>query len=230
VARPAGSGDNVTVARKGKPSPVATSPVEEPPPEPSAAESIAATEPQLPAEPETAPTGPSKEESPSQGESAPAPLTEAEARTIVREYIERLRSDAETADQAFRELWEVRKDLIPALILEAENPQPSALKKLSILVLDRQRFVRIDEAQDKIVYSIPGMGNFRYDDVAAGPTRSGLGAKAVFRSFQKPFAVGVVLRAALVNRFRSADYPSGDAAADPIGWWQRFHEKVAAKL
>jgi hypothetical protein len=147
----------------------------------------------------------------------------------VRRYLQRLKSRPEEAEAAFRELWSVPKELIPALILETGNTEPSQLKELKVLVLDTKGFIRMDDKEGKLVYRMKGMGNFTYDDVAAGPVKSGLGLRVIVRNFSR-FPVGVVIRAALLNRFRSADYPPLDDRADPVHWWQSFYERALPAL
>jgi hypothetical protein len=147
----------------------------------------------------------------------------------IKEYLKRLSSSPEEAGEAFRELWEVPKDLIPQLILEVTNKDPSALKELQILVLEKRGIVRLGEEEGELHYVIPGMCNFEVDQVAAGPAKSGNGLKVILRN-KKGFPLGVVVRAALVNRFRSADHPALDDRADCLGWWQSFYDRMASRL
>lgn len=166
----------------------------------------------------------------------PAPVRSAEEiAEDVERCLERLRAAPEEAAGAFRELWSVEASWIPALIREVKNPAPSGLSELQILIPDREHFERgnlgVDAKGDGVVYDVPGMGVVEYDDIAFGPTKSGKSLKVVIRNFRgKRFTVGVVLRAALLNRFRSNDYPGGDHRLDPVGWWQSFYERVRARL
>ncbi|MGQ9591756.1 MAG: hypothetical protein ACUVYA_15840, partial [Planctomycetota bacterium] len=145
----------------------------------------------------------------------------------VGDYIRRLKADEDSARDAFVELWEVDADLIPELIEHVADPERSALREIAVLVLDTGGFFRRDPKDGAPIYRIPGLGSFELDDVAAGKVPAG--AKAVLRNFEK-FPVGVVVRAALVNRFRSRDYPSGDDRADVKGWWRRYYQRVRLKL
>ncbi|HVR76437.1 MAG TPA: hypothetical protein VMT52_19060 [Planctomycetota bacterium] len=166
----------------------------------------------------------------------PAPVRRAEeiAGDVAR-FLERLRAAPDEAAGAFRELWTIEASWIPALIREVRNPDPSGLSELQILITDRAHFEQgnlgVDVKGDGVVYDVPGMGVVEYDDIAFGPTKSGKGLRVVIRNFRgKRFTVGVVLRAALLNRFRSNDYPGGDHRLDPLGWWQNFYERVRARL
>jgi hypothetical protein len=152
----------------------------------------------------------------------------ASARDRATEYVLRLQSGPEAAAAAYRELWEVPRELIPQLILKVTREEPSSLKELKVLVLDRERLARIDDGGGSFTYDIPGLRNVKYDDIVIGEAPRG--AKVILRSLKKPFPVGVVLRTALLNRFQSADYPPSDDGRDPVRWWQKFHERVRARL
>jgi hypothetical protein len=143
--------------------------------------------------------------------------------------MERLTGDEAEASAAYRELWEVRADVIPALIQETISKRRSSLRELAILVLDTRTFVRVDEDRQMLVYTIPGLWDYRYEELAAGKALSGKAAKAILRD-REGFPVGVVIRAALVNRFRSLDYPSGSDQTDIVGWWRRYYERRKPKL
>ena len=144
----------------------------------------------------------------------------------MKEYLTRLQSGRD-AGEAFRELWEAPPEIIPELILQAGNPEPSGLHELTILVLDRKRFLSVDE-EGNVLYDIPGLRGIKYDDIVTGNAPRGL--KVVLRRLRQQFTVGAVIRAALINRFRSADVPAGNDAANPVRWWQEFHERVKGRL
>ncbi len=152
--------------------------------------------------------------------------TREEIRAEVEAYIRRLKADEDTALEAYRELWDVDKELIPELIEHTDDRDKSGLRELAVLVLDPKKFYRQDK-DGAPIYTIPGLGAFELDDIAAGKVRAG--AKAVIRNFER-FPVGVVVRAALVNRFRSSDYPSGDDQRDLKGWWRRYYQRVRPNL
>jgi hypothetical protein len=139
----------------------------------------------------------------------------------------RLQSNREAANEAYRELWEVPAALLPSLILEAGNDQPSRLADLTILVLDQKKFLSVDE-EGNCRYDIPGLRGVKYDDIVVGKAPRGL--KVVLRRVKKQFPVGVVIRAALINRFRSGDVPPGDDAVNPVRWWQQFYERMKGRL
>jgi hypothetical protein len=145
----------------------------------------------------------------------------------VADILIRLQATPEEAGKAYRQIWEAPRSLIPKLIPEVSNDAPSALRELTILVLDRD-FAQVDAKDNTVVYDIPGMGKIKYDDIVVGKAPRGL--KVLLRRLERPFPVGAVVRAGLINRFRSTDYPGGSDASDPVGWWQRFHDRVRAKL
>lgn len=238
-----------------EPKPVPEEPPGEPPGEPPVEEpaGIAAVgETDLPEEePEPTPEGPapsgedvaavpgpesteaasaSPELEPPDDEEEIPPLTPEEIHERVSEILERLAgADVTDAAAAYRRLWEVRADLIPSLILETTGKRRTSLREIAVLVLDTKRFVRLDEKRQMLVYAIPGMGDYRYEELAAGRALSGRAAKVVLRD-RDGFPVGVVIRAALVNRFRSLDYPSGGDQPDLVGWWRRYYERRKPKL
>jgi hypothetical protein len=228
-----------TVARTVKPTPAPTptpaEPDPSPPPPVPPVPSPVPPVPQTPPGTTDPPPPPPDRKDPEAGSGATEPvpkapmLTESDIRERVAEYLKRLRGDDKGAGEAFRELWEVRRELISSLILECDRRETTRLKELTVQVLDPKRFVRLDESEGRFVYDVPGLGRFAYDDVAAGETRTRKSVRAVFRS-RTGFPLGVVLRAALINRFRSTDYPSGSDKSDIVGWWQRYHSLVASKL
>lgn len=90
--------------------------------------------------------------------------------------------------------------------------------------------VRADD-EERLYYYVKGMGRFYFDDVATGPLRSGRGVRVEFRSFERPFSLGVVLRAALLYRFASEAYPDfPDEERDIVRWWREYYERSEAKL
>jgi len=145
----------------------------------------------------------------------------------VSDLLNRLRSTPEEAGKAYREIWEAPRGLIPKLIPEVANDQPSGLRELAVLVLDRN-FAQVDAKDGTVAYDIPGMGKVKYDDIVVGKAPRGL--KVILRRLEQPFPVGAAIRAGLLNRFRSTDYPGGSDVSDPVGWWQRFYDRVRAKL
>ena len=174
---------------------------------------------------------------------APRPTT-VHRREGVEKYLRRLQANPEVAAKAFRELWSVSRSLIPQLILEVENPNPTGLRELKILVMDMERLRRLrnvglnpdgeqvvltNERGENFVYDVPGMGKFSYNEISVGRARGGRSAKVVARSF-RGFPVGVVIRAALINRFRSSAYPAEDSRGHLRSWWQRFYQKQRSRL
>ena len=154
-------------------------------------------------------------------------LKRSRAAPEVSDLLLRLRSTPEEAGKAYREIWEAPRGLVPKLIPEVANAEPSALRELAVLVLDRD-FAQVDSKDGTVAYDIPGMGKVKYDDIVVGKAPRGL--KVILRRLEQPFPVGAAIRAGLLNRFRSTDYPGGSDVSDPVGWWQRFYERVRAKL
>lgn len=163
------------------------------------------------------------------------PVRRESSKERIRERIRGLQSTSQGALQTLRELWEVEAELIPELILELENPAPTQVFELKILILDKELFAKknvgLDAKGQVFVYEIPGMGTLAYDDIATGPAR-GNGVKVIVKRFKSsaPFTVGEALRAALLNRFRSSNYPPADHRSNLIGWWQRYYEQVRQSL
>ena len=202
--------------------------MEEPPPAPVAATDLPAdTAPQV-----VAPSVPAQR--PKQPVADP-PAQRASAREEIREHISRLRGSAESGNDALKELWEVEARLIPDLILELESAATTQIRELKILIPDKEqftkRYVGLDAKGQGFVYEIPGMGTVVYDDLATGPAK-GKGLKLILKRFSTsaPFTVGEALRSALLNRFRSGNYPAGDHRSNLIGWWQKYYEQVRAGL
>jgi hypothetical protein len=235
---PAGRATTKAAGTKAAKSKDAVAPPRRPPVSPRSAEpaplEVSEAEPGPDPEPDADPAaGPEPGEAPAvkppatpgKGEPAISRLWEEE----VKEYLKRLSSSREEANEAFRELWEVPRALIPRLILEVTNTSPSALTELKILVLEKRGVARLGEVEGEIHYVIPGMCNFEVDEVAAGPAKSGKGLKVVLRN-RKGFSLGVVVRAALMNRFRSSEHPGGDDRIDCLGWWQSFYDRMASRL
>jgi hypothetical protein len=177
----------------------------------------------------------------------------APAAEQVRSLVARLKSrDRKLAEDALRELWEVEAKLIPALILEVENPEPSALSELKILVADKEGFTRLrnvgmgpcsevvvyeEPGVGKLVHDIQGMGSFEYEELSSGPAQHGRSVRVVVRRSTlslaegpRHFPVGVVIRSALINRFRTAEKPPFDHRRDIVRWWQALYQMRKDKL
>lgn len=146
----------------------------------------------------------------------------------VDDYIRQLQGNPKQAAVVFRKLWELPSHLVPYLVREVDHEAPSSLKELSILVLNTDTFVRFDpDTQEILGYKIPGMGDVVFDQIASGKVARGY---RVTLRHRRGFAVGVVVRAALINRFRSTNYPAGDARGRAAGWWDAFYRRVKDEL
>ena len=153
---------------------------------------------------------------------------EDRARARLLPYLRPLQRNEEEAEKAFRALWSIPKPLIPALIGEVHNRSPSALRELQVLVLDEKRFTAVDaEGQQVLAYRIPGMGDCPFDTIAAGPVPKGIRVKL---SRSSGFTVGEVVRAALINRFRSKDQPPELGHSHLETWWRQYYRRVRSTL
>jgi hypothetical protein len=206
------TGTQTSAKSKAEPEPETEEPPPAPPPRPKSSTPSTAPAPRPP---------PPKDPPPKEPRSARRPAPE------VSDILLRLQSTPEEAGKAYREIWEAPRGLIPKLIPEVANPEPSALRELAVLVLDKD-FAQVDSKDGTVAYDIPGMGKVKYDDIVVGKAPRGL--KVILRRLDKPFPVGSVVRAGLLNRFRSTEYPGGSDVSDPVGWWQRFYDRVRTKL
>jgi len=146
---------------------------------------------------------------------------------VVSHLLRDLKSDRKTAAATFRKLWSIPKDVIPGLIAHVDDSSPSALDELVVLVLNKETFADFNSETLDLRYKIPGMGDAEFHDIAAGKVPKGYKVKLRRRG---TFPVGVVLRAALINRFRSLRQPPGNAVARPVEWWLTFYRRVEATL
>ncbi len=131
------------------------------------------------------------------------------------------------AEAAFRELWEAPWRLVPILLRHVEDEGSSSLTSLQVIVFGG--IGQQDVNDGRMVYYIPGLGGVKIDDLASGRTRRPGAFKVVLKR-RSGFPLGAVVRAALLNRFRSPDYPSGDDRRDPSGWWHSYYASVRARL
>jgi hypothetical protein len=154
-------------------------------------------------------------------------------------------SDKRRVEAAFWRLAEIPKEFIPALIAEVEGKEMTKLDRIQILILDKDLIV---PGEPFLVTRVHGLGRMEtvrietgekktvakeYTKVAYGLTKSKKNYRlAVDR--KDGFPLGVVIRAGLINRFRSTDYPSLDDD-DPtpgrlIAWWRAFYARVKDDL
>ncbi|MCZ6796068.1 MAG: hypothetical protein O7J95_20865 [Planctomycetota bacterium] len=160
--------------------------------------------------------------------SGPGVLTSKKRRAMVEGFVRRLRSPDEK-DAAYRELARVPAELIPDLIEEVENPLSSQMYVLDILVF-QDDFTRFDEKEKRFYYFIKGLGQFELDDIAIGKIRRGRwGNKVRLKNYTKGFPVGLVLRAAMLNRFRSRRLPVQDDS-DVKSWWREYYRRAKSHL
>ena len=146
-------------------------------------------------------------------------------RERVRQYIRRLRGDKEDALAAYRELCKVDARLIPALLTQVESRKRTRLERLQIVVLQRN-FSRYDQKTGEFIYLIQGLSPFYVDDVGAGKIRRGpyrgRGSHVHIRR-EGGFPVGVVLRAALLNRIKGERFPSFSSERNLRAWWKDYY-------
>lgn len=158
----------------------------------------------------------------------PAPKTSRE----VQEIFDKLKGPSPVvANKAFWSLTEIRKDLIPELLFYIEDEDLTAITELKILVRDAN-------FQGFWVSHIPGMGVMEkvdkngetywegYDRFSSGiaDNRKGFKVKLIKST---GFPLGVVIRAAMLNRFRSLHYPRGiDHMTDLRRWWNAYYKNA----
>jgi hypothetical protein len=146
----------------------------------------------------------------------------------VEDYLDRLVSkDVEDAEEAFRELWEAPARLIPILLRHVEDERPTSLTTLTVIVFGS--IAQQDANAEEWVYYVPGLGGVKFDDLASGRAARPGAFKVVLKR-KSGFPRGAVVRAALLNRFRSPDYPRGDDRRDPAGWWYEYYAAVRDRL
>lgn len=153
-----------------------------------------------------------------------APLAQS-----VASYLRRLQSrDQGVAMEAFRQLWEVERELIPELLQQVEDRRLTSITKLTVITFNS--ITQVDETESKWVYYVPGLGGVKFDKIASGVIE-GRKAYKVVLDRDSGFSVGEVVRAALLNRFRQPGYPpSIDDAVQTRAWWYRYYRNVEARL
>ena len=143
------------------------------------------------------------------------------------QLVEQLRStDLEMARAAYIQLWTVNKDWVPQLLEQVANAAPTRLTSLRVVAFDK---IGQPGADGELVYYVPGLGGTLIDDISGGIARHRQHYDVRIKQ-KRGFPVGVVVRAGLLNRFRSKDYPSGDDRADPKRWWIQYYARVRDSL
>jgi len=154
--------------------------------------------------------------------------------------------DRDKADAASRRLWSVPKAIIPLLIEEVENPAPSQVEQIKILVVDPEF---VGDSKLFLASRLRGLGKMEeVEQVAKNDlrivsqeyTKMSYGITPNKKHYQVlidkygGFSVGIVIRAGLMNRFRSARYPAlDDDDTRPgalIEWWRQYYKRVSADL
>ena len=143
--------------------------------------------------------------------------------------LRRLAGPAALARKAYVELWGVGKEQIPGLIRQVNSKQLTRLIELDLLVLQKD-FARYDEKEKRWYYWIKGMGNFEIDDIAMNKVSGRKGAVRVRMKKFGGFPLGVVIRAGLLNRFRSIRFPAVDDRKYLSRWWNLFYKQNASAL
>ena len=147
----------------------------------------------------------------------------------VREIVETLQQpNASAAGEAYWKLAEIEARHIPELISLVRSTEKTSLTELRILVMDA-------EFQGFLASRIPGMGLMErpesgwkgYDGrLACGLAPNGKGIDTRMKK-TAGFALGVVVRAALLNRFRSSRFPRGiDHTRELESWWWAYYDNV----
>ena len=172
----------------------------------------------------------------------PAPSSEGEGKVKVkppeaqkssaektRLMLEYLTGPAPRAQKAYKVLWGIDKKQIPSLVAHVGDNVRTKIRELDLLVLQHD-FARYDEKSRRWFYLIKGMGNFEIDDIAMNKVVRPKGAVRVRLKNFKGFPLGVVLRAGLLNRFRSTRFPGLDDRKFIVQWWQLFYRQNASNL
>ncbi|MEM7263226.1 MAG: hypothetical protein AAF488_14645 [Planctomycetota bacterium] len=144
-------------------------------------------------------------------------------RLSVAGLIRRLQAGPPGDVDALREIQRIPPHLVPALIEQVDHRGRTQIRELAVPAYHDDIAV-IDPKSDLLFYYVKGMGKFAFDDVATGPlggTRRG--TRVVFRTFTNGFLVGEVVRAALLHRFRSGNYPSRNENSDIVAWWRDYY-------
>ncbi len=162
---------------------------------------------------------------------ASEPLDPREAKQRAGRFLERLQGEEEDARKAYEELCRVDPRLIPALIRHVQSDRKTKLRELAVVVLQKN-FARYDDAADQFVYLIDGLSPFLLDDIATGKVRFGRyrGASRVRITRFDGFPVGVVVRAALLNRIKGRRFPPYRSSTRQMArWWRDYHRMATAK-
>jgi hypothetical protein len=154
-----------------------------------------------------------------------------ELETIVAGFME----DRKAADAAFRWLCFIDPDLIPECLDLVTSNEPTRLERIRVIVRDK-KFV--EHGKFFLVSDIPGMGLMEEFDDDGQPTslnytkksyntdRRGKGYIVVVDNLYG-FPLGVVVRAALLNRIQSRRFPTGiDHRRHLRSWWRSYYRNV----
>ena len=155
-----------------------------------------------------------------------AQKSSAEKTRLMLEY---LTGPAPRAQKAYKVLWGIDKKQIPSLVAHVGDNALTKIRELDLLVLQHD-FARYDEKSRRWFYLIKGMGSFEIDDLAMNKVTRPKGAVRVRLKNFKGFPLGVVLRAGLLNRFRSTRFPGLDDRKFIVQWWQLFYRQNASNL
>ena len=150
----------------------------------------------------------------------------AEKTRLMLEY---LTGPAPKAQKAYKVLWGIDKKQIPSLVAHVGDNALTKIRELDLLVLQHD-FARYDEKSRRWFYLIKGMGSFEIDDLAMNKVTRPKGAVRVRLKSFKGFPLGVVLRAGLLNRFRSTRFPGIDDRKFIGQWWQMYYRLNASTL
>src|SRR5262245_45678653 len=145
--------------------------------------------------------------------------------------------DPDRADEAFRRIWSVPRSMIPELIQAVEDPALTQVERIQVLILDPDF---VEHGKGFLANRIHGLGPMEVVKegepgdlhvVSQAYTKMSYGIagkhyRVVLDKFGG-FPVGVVVRAGLINRFRSTRYPAATdddpAPGKLIAWWQEFY-------
>jgi hypothetical protein len=165
---------------------------------------------------------------------------------VIEDIIRRLKNDR-SAEKTFWDLTAIPERHIPELIQEVNAGEKTAVKRLSVFVSDRSY---VQHEKLFLVSDIPGMGLMEvlepegygepvgYTKSSYNRSRNRQGYRVVI---DRPsgFALGVVIRAGLVNRFERAckdngvthrPYPRIDHRRYLVDWWNSYYRSMGDSL
>jgi len=152
--------------------------------------------------------------------------------------------DPRRPEAAFWRLAEIGKEFIPELISAVERTDKTKLSRLTVLVMDSEF---IGDGKLFLASRIQGLGRMEvlegegddlhirskeYTDISYGITKNKRYKVVIDRA--DGFPLGIVIRAGLINRFRTSRHPTmtddDPASGKLIAWWRAFYAQERERL